>query len=30
VLARPDGYLGLVTDSGSIERVTEYWTELPS
>jgi 2-polyprenyl-6-methoxyphenol hydroxylase-like FAD-dependent oxidoreductase len=28
VLIRPDGYLGLVTNSGSIERVTEYWTAL--
>jgi len=28
VLVRPDGYVGLVADSGGIERVTEYWTAL--
>ncbi|MEU3274825.1 FAD-dependent monooxygenase [Saccharomonospora sp. NPDC006951] len=28
VLIRPDGYLGLVTDNGDIERVIEYWTAL--
>jgi 2-polyprenyl-6-methoxyphenol hydroxylase-like FAD-dependent oxidoreductase len=28
MLVRPDGYLGLVTSPGSIERVNEYWTAL--
>ncbi|MFE0028132.1 hypothetical protein [Amycolatopsis sp. NPDC059021] len=28
VLVRPDGYIGLITNSGNIERVTEYWTAL--
>jgi 2-polyprenyl-6-methoxyphenol hydroxylase-like FAD-dependent oxidoreductase len=28
VLVRPDGYIGLVEDPGTIEQVTEYWTAL--
>jgi hypothetical protein len=27
-LVRPDGYLGLITSPGSIERVDEYWAAL--
>jgi 2-polyprenyl-6-methoxyphenol hydroxylase-like FAD-dependent oxidoreductase len=28
VLVRPDGYIGLVTSPGTVERVAEYWTAL--
>jgi hypothetical protein len=28
VLVHPDGYLGLVTNPGTVERVAEYWTAL--
>ena len=26
MLVRPDGYVGLVADPGTIERIDEYWT----
>ncbi|MGK5627706.1 FAD-dependent monooxygenase [Streptomyces sp. URMC 123] len=28
MLVRPDGYLGLVTDHGTVDRVEQYWTTL--
>jgi hypothetical protein len=28
MLVRPDGYVGLATNLGTIERVTEYWSDL--